>query len=277
MASREAENRQVESDLRNKLKLENTFKPEIRNLFLRMSKQFSISVAKTGVAPLASTFLADWQGLLRKHYDRVQKMFTGTVRQLQGKFLENWSLKQEDEELDDEELATFAFALQEWSNERAPESAGFITDTNQKNFDDSLNEARKQLQEDEEPFDDRDLALVALALLRRKFNGRIEGIATLETQAAAEVTKLTEAEVSSGIAPSVNEPLGFVVVVATKVWRTVGDSRVRDIHRKVNGQIKLITQPFEVNGQLLRHPGDTSLGATLDNTANCRCSGIYRL
>jgi hypothetical protein len=37
-----------------------------------------------------------------------------------------------------------------------------------------------------------------------------------------------------------------------------------------------LAQPFSVSGQLLRFPGDTSLGATAGNVVNCRCSAAAK-
>jgi uncharacterized protein with gpF-like domain len=60
-----------------------------------------------------------------------------------------------------------------------------------------------------------------------------------------------------------------------KKWVTVGDDKVRPAHRVANGQIKPINQPFIVAGEKLMFPGDTSLGASIKNVANCRCNARY--
>lgn len=57
----------------------------------------------------------------------------------------------------------------------------------------------------------------------------------------------------------------------TKRWNTIMDGRERAWHGEVNGLTVPISQPFEVGGELLMHPLDTSLGASADNVANCRC------
>lgn len=266
--------RQVDQDFNNKLRLELTFRPEIKSIFSRMMKSYSAVVARTGAVPDASFFRGEWKGALRKQYDRVQKMFSGTVREFQGKFLPNWSFKQEED--DDQDPVLFAFALQKWSDEHSVQSAEKITKTNQKNYTESLVMARQELNEAGEPFGNRDLALGAVAILRRKFGGRIEAITSFETQSSAESTKLIEAEITAGVEPSIIRPeTAFPLVSAKKRWRTVGDNRVRDIHKEVNFQERLITRPFDVNGERLMHPGDTSLGASAGNVINCRCSAIY--
>lgn len=56
------------------------------------------------------------------------------------------------------------------------------------------------------------------------------------------------------------------------VWSTMMDERVRDWHQEAEGQERRVDQPFDVGGEKLRFPGDTSLGASLRNTINCRCA-----
>ena len=97
-------------------------------------------------------------------------------------------------------------------------------------------------------------------MLRKKQSGRVDTIKITETQTAAEGSK--------EIAKKAEEK-------DKKVWITVLDSKVRDSHVFAHGQEKLIDQPFEVGGEALKHPGDGSLGASIGNVVNCRCSAIY--
>lgn len=60
-----------------------------------------------------------------------------------------------------------------------------------------------------------------------------------------------------------------------KRWRTILDGRERDAHNEADGLLVSIGEPFEVGGELLMYPLDTSLGATADNIANCRCIAEY--
>ena len=59
---------------------------------------------------------------------------------------------------------------------------------------------------------------------------------------------------------------------------TVGDDKTRrpprdkKNHVAANHQKKPIDKPFIVSGQELMWPGDSSRGATADNTINCRCA-----
>lgn len=65
-------------------------------------------------------------------------------------------------------------------------------------------------------------------------------------------------------------------MVIGKKWRSAIDDRVRDGHKEADGQVVPLKEPFYVankDGQLepLLFPGDSSLGASADNTIQCRC------
>ena len=71
-----------------------------------------------------------------------------------------------------------------------------------------------------------------------------------------------------------------------KIWHNMGDTRVRGNpagryrnsrfdHWTVEGQERFVDQPFDISGEQLMHPGDTSKGATLGNVVNCRCSAQF--
>jgi hypothetical protein len=67
--------------------------------------------------------------------------------------------------------------------------------------------------------------------------------------------------------------LGAVSEEAVKrEWDDAGDGRVRPTHRKMNKQRVGLNEPFvSPSGARLMHPGDTSLGAPVDEVAGCRC------
>lgn len=64
----------------------------------------------------------------------------------------------------------------------------------------------------------------------------------------------------------------------TKNWRNKGDERVRNTHEILGGQVVPLAMPFTTGkGAMLMYPGDSSLGAGLDERANCRCTLSYRV
>ena len=54
-----------------------------------------------------------------------------------------------------------------------------------------------------------------------------------------------------------------------KQWITRHDARVRTAHDQVDGQLRLLDEPFTVAGVAMQHPGDPTAPAGL--VINCRC------
>lgn len=259
---------QAKQDLRTKIRLEDTFKPELRSLFATIRDDFKTNYAARGTIIDANLYVPQWTSTLQKHYKRVQKAFGGSVKAFYLR-----QTKQEDNGQLDEEL--LALALLEYRDERSNQQAEIISDTNNKDLQDAVSEARQSLAEQGELTDNRSVAVAAAAILARKFAGRVNIIAIYETQNVAENARYTEAQVASGRTPTgVTVPVERVTVVPVPVkkqWVTMGDAKVRASHRAVNGQVQNIDQPFQVGTSLLMYPGDSSLGASLGEIINCRC------
>ena len=259
----------LQDELALKIRLERLFRPEVSALFSNMLEDYRASVVKNGSPQNAKIYKERWQSIIDSHYRRVHKQFNG-VSVPAG------------EVLTDEEKALLIAALMRWRNERAQLAAQNITDTNQLQMAASVENGRQafvdNLGEDEEQRapTKQELAALATADLKRKFTGRITGIIAAETQSPAEFAKLAGLSASQGADPMA-VLAGAAILTGTKIWATVGDSRVRDIHRAANGQKQPINRPFVVNGQFLMHPGDRTRGATADNVVNCRCSARYTL
>ncbi|MGP4063081.1 phage minor head protein [Halobacillus sp. H74] len=60
-------------------------------------------------------------------------------------------------------------------------------------------------------------------------------------------------------------------MVIGKVWRSALQERTREHHREADGQRVPFDEPFIVKGEPLMFPGDSSMGASADNTIQCRC------
>lgn len=58
-----------------------------------------------------------------------------------------------------------------------------------------------------------------------------------------------------------------------RVWDSAGDSRVRWSHKRLDGQEVGLKEPFvsPLTGARMLYPGDTSMGASADETVMCRC------
>ncbi|MCP4489038.1 MAG: hypothetical protein GY820_17255 [Gammaproteobacteria bacterium] len=266
---------QASQDLRSKLRLEATFKPELRSLFSTIVNDFKEQFAALGAAIDARSYESQWKSILQNHYKRVQKVFNGTVKNCPI----NLQYKQEtQEDTFSEEL--LALSLLVYRATQSTEQAEIISRTNDAQVNEAISEARAALEEEGKPTDNRSLAATAGAILARKFKGRVDTIALTETQGAAENAKFGEAMVATGrIPPGVTQPLEGVApqpTEATKAWQTMGDKDVRPTHKAANGQTQPIDAPFQVGDSLLMYPRDTSMGASVKEIVNCRCSAVYK-
>lgn len=104
----------------------------------------------------------------------------------------------------------------------------------------------------------------AVAKVTAKFKAKLGTIANVNTNGVAE--RARELEV---VAPK--DANGRIV----KVWNSLMDGRERAWHHDAHEQEQPVTQPFHVGPDLLRFPGDVTLGASLANVCNCRCFLMY--
>ncbi|MFJ4627174.1 phage minor head protein [Streptomyces sp. NPDC088847] len=88
--------------------------------------------------------------------------------------------------------------------------------------------------------------------------GREERIARTEASRAWNSSTLAAAQDMSGE----DRPL-------VKQWRTRGDTKVRESHDKVDGQLRFLDEPFKVGGRDMMQPGDPT--APAEEVVNCRC------
>ena len=255
-----------QEQLQMKLALENRFRREVKKVFAAILQDFRVSVAAMGVPPDSRQYAPAWSTALDVHYRRTQKLFKGVVDENQ---------KQVDDD-DEELLALLLLGLLAWRERNVQLGANFLLATTQTNMSEAIRIAKAQFDLDGIIPTNRELAAAATAVLRKKFNARTESSIITETQKAAESTKQIEAEVRSGVTPRVLGG-GAIISKTIKTWTTVGDSRVRDIHVAANGQRKTLTEPFVVGGELLMFPGDSSMGASAGNIANCRCSASHSI
>jgi hypothetical protein len=253
-------------DLAQKLKLERLLAEDMRRFNVRLGRATVKEYAQTGRTFQASDMQPELTALLAEHYDRVGPEFSDQITQILPA----------DIEATDSETEAIAAALAIFFGTRAPEQSEIITGTNQRDIQTSIDTAIAVSQEEAaagRPQVRTEIALGVGAILSRKLRGRVTGIASLETQAPAETAKATEAQVLTFQPPSVTGG-SLRETPVTKEWVTVGDERVRQAHMLADSQVVTLNQPFSVGGQLLRWPGDSSLGASAGNIINCRCSSV---
>jgi hypothetical protein len=251
-------------DLIRKLELEKKLEKSISKINNELVTGTMQRFADSGLPYDATLLEGDVIDVLGTHYEKTADIFS---KQMSESLPSEIAVTASEENLIEQALLAYFAA-------RAIEQARIITDTNQKNIDAAILAAGETRDADDKPLARRDQAREAGVLAARKLKGRVTGIAITETQNAAETSKATEAEVLSGKRPSIvaGSPGDAGV---DKEWFTVGDKDVRDSHVAADSQTRDLSKPFTVGGQLLRWPGDTALGATIENVINCRCSSVY--
>lgn len=253
-------------DLSEKLRFERMLMGEFRFFNQQMVRRTVREYSQTGRAFQAVEMQPALSDVLLNHYNRVGEPFSEQITEILPS----------DIQATETETNAIVAALASFYGTRAPEQSEIITATNQRDIDASIDSAIMISQE--EAAEGRtqtriETAILTGTILGRKLTGRVRGIAALETQAAAEAAKATEAQILTFQPPSV---VGGTLreTPVTKEWVTVGDERVRPSHVLADSQLVNLNQSFSVGGQALRWPGDTSLGASVENVINCRCSSV---
>lgn len=271
MKEKQFRRRKANSDFNKKIKLELTFRRDLRKYFNAVKKRYANSLL-----PLPTI-----KPVLDNHYKRI------TIKVLKA------DTTKQNSDTDREKLK---IVIMQFLSDRSRKQAGLIDKNTQK----MITRAEKQLRESGviNPTIS-DIANVATRLNM----SRVPNIATTETQMVFEGEKdvlidnvhnqlrdvIVEGDEKranklSGIsgdwesyrvAKNINKlsatALFTILAVAKKSWFTMLDGRVRKAHNQAEGQTVLKSQPFIVGGELLMYPGDTSLGASMWNIANCRC------
>jgi len=255
-----------------KLALEASFLPQVKSYFNTIRTDFEKFYSVTGTVISMDEYEDITLSLIKKQYTRCAKVFK---RDLRGE------KKQEEtqETAEDNFISTaiIAFILL-----KSKISADIIRETNTTQIRDAISKARSALIEQGKEITNRAVAKEASSILKTRFNARAETIAISETQYAVESVKAIEANVLAG-EQSFDGFAGTVAVStvvvsnATKTWETTLDEKTRIAHAFADGQTVKVTSFFIVDGQMLKFPRDTSLGATAKNVINCRCQASYSI
>lgn len=113
------------------------------------------------------------------------------------------------------------------------------------------------------------------AEIRRMTNAKRDQMieARAKTMARGQVGALIEDAAETSYRQGI-EAEGLDPNLATKTWHSRGDDKVRftHTHASLDGQTVNINQPFvSISGAKMQRPHDSSLGAPLTETINCRC------
>ena len=286
--TQQEQNRQGALELADKMKLEARMAPEMRRFFRRLANDLEASILLTGGVQHTARYERSLEALLLTQYERTEVKF--------GNGLTDQLAEQEEDTvmwlvllaigrvLGLQSKAEVLAYIRAKTGERdaefidinAPKDAGNIGRTNNRHLQAAVATAGVVLTERLEREPTRaELAKESKRQFLSTSIGRSNTIAATTTQRAAEGMKDINRQVFLGYRNGMESvQLQIPQNPGNEVWVSLGDSIVRIAHILADGQLKQ-NGTFTVKGQLLKYPGDDSLGATLDNLINCRCSSIF--
>lgn len=245
--------REAEKDYRLKIKLERYLSRKMVAHFNWAANFAQNQFLQGNKSPKARPFIFDdMQKTLLYHYNKVGKQF--------AKKTDVDGVK-----LTKDELQQLFDDVKKAGKKHVGKSLPLILATLQDDIDNAVAEAgaKKDISKSKQ-------AKLVRAKVRQSSLGRAKTtIPTTETQEPAEHSKFIAAIAinNSDNKPHKRQPI--------KTWVTVGDEKVRSAHQGADLQVKNSDDPFDVGGEQLMRPGDSSLGASPENVINCRCSAQY--
>lgn len=269
-------NKRARRNLTLKLALEKTFSRELVSYFNEIRKDVVSFYTATGLLINADIYQSKTEMLLERHYKRVIRNFIDEGKYSYRKSLEAKGIeyKQEQKEEDEKIKATSVLIALAFVETVIQRRALQLIETTSDNIKDAAKRASEKANEFgtkvSDEFDNG---------LNRAFKGRQAMIALTETQFMAERSKNIEAAVISrggDVDPSsINDGVVAGNPDVKKEWAAILDDRTRGGHAMADGQTQNMNDPYIVNGEYLMYPSDTSMGASLGNIINCRCSSLY--
>lgn len=269
-------NKRAKRNLTLKLALEKTFSRDLVSYFNEIRKDVVSFYTATGLLINADVYQKQTETLLERHYKRVIRNFINEGKYSYRKSLEAKGIeyKQEQEEEDEKIKATSVLIALAFVESIIQRRALQLIETTNDNIKDTAAKATKKAKESGTKVHDE-----INKGLDRAFKSRYAMIALTETQFMAERSKNIEAAVISrngNVDPSsINDGVVTGNPDVKKEWAAILDDRTRGGHAMADGQKQNMNDPYIVNGEYLMYPSDTSMGASLGNIINCRCSSLY--
>lgn len=252
-----------------KMRLEPRLKREMTAVFRAISNDMRVLYSTRGAVLNVSEFEPEINNILKQHYRRVAVVFGKTLRREVAKSAFS---PEEFKQIDDEVDSDLREFIETTTRERSQE----ITATTQRDINASVASALAAPLADDDAFTQIDNVQVG-ADAQKEFNlktrSRPTTISVTETQTASEGSKFTEALGVAFVAASLANVTPESLI--EKEWVAVLDSKTRISHVLTDGQRMGINSPFNVDGDRMNTPGDSSLGASAGNIINCRCIAAY--
>jgi len=234
----------------------------------------SLSVNRTQIN--FSDYISELEAILLKSYRKTGGFFSSHIQRLLKELTpksqnHEESINQIQNERTNIEAALLLLLLASYKD-RARRQAGFILNTTRRIFRETLANVLIEMEMQERELSSQEIAKAHAKKFNERNKRRVRTIAETEVGNISQLAIQAESdELSKAII------LAGIIIRPSKTWLTVGDSRVRRKHRNANNQKRKLKDPYLVGGERLMFPGDTSLGASLGNIMNCRCSSITEL
>lgn len=255
----------VAHDIALKLKYERQLEAKFRAIFRAMAEESRVHYVTTRNILDVNVYNNEIIATLKQHYRKVADAFSGRLTNDLVKSFNRTEIKAGDEKIKKK--------VSDFINKRALQQTYYISQSNIKEMQDAFGSAWYSVTfegVDPEPYKIADEGSQEFEI---RAMGRAKTIGMTETQFAAEKTKDAEAEaIFEGGVMVDGEELRPEEI--TKVWNAILDDKTRQAHVEADYQIVQQDEPFIVMNQKLMFPGDTSMGATLDNIINCRCNTV---
>jgi uncharacterized protein with gpF-like domain len=258
--------RSAAKDHAKKLAFESALLLALRPHFNVILNDFRSTYAETGNFPDITEHNNAISAVLNKHYDRVSDSFSDHIEQQLGEPTDRSKVRSD-----------IQVSTQLHKNLEVPKSGQFIANTNQSQMHDARDKVIVSAAVAGLFLTNKQIANRAHAELSKKYAARLPLIALDNTQNPAEQAKQAEYESlidNEATAGGVDFGSAADGDRAQKQWVAVLDNKTRPAHADADGQIIVVGEPFIVGGEKLMYPRDTSLGASMANVANCRCSAV---
>jgi len=256
-------NKSALKDHKLKIAFELTLYKNMQSFFREYSKDFLNKYAKLGIVPDKTAYMEKLNKILSNHYGNVSKTFALNIVN---------SLEKPDNH--NRVLNSLDAVFNTHHDTRSKDSANIIMNTTHEDALDALERVKIQAAKDGVVnLTKQKLAEMSQLKLDASLAGRTKTISVTETQHPAEHAKQAEVDFLDWHQSTI---LGqnIAEVQKKKEWNTIMDGDERQAHGDANTQTVDFNMPYVVGGEEFMYPGDQSLGASIGNWINCRCSSI---
>jgi hypothetical protein len=257
----------------NKRTFERALARDLRAFFASMSAELFASLAENGLPVDFNTYMEELTALLEKNYRKTGAFFSAHMQRLLKEtqprnFEHEESILELQEERSLMDAALLLLLIPVYRN-HARQHAGFILDTTRKVFRDAQMQVFTDSFLQQRQLTQLESARQITKIFNERNKNRVIPLSENEVGDIAQISKQAEAEAFARRLRNAG-----LIIEPQKTWITVGDEKVRDAHRGANGQKRPLDGLYTVGGELLAYPKDTTHGASLWNTINCRCDSV---